>query len=238
MNTNEAFSGTLADLPYCYTARLLSQEQTYSYISCNRSPGPDTYLAVPTTTITSTPSTKASSSIQSSSDPTSSSSPLSRDGQQLPTSAPTSSFTRNPIETNETGTSGTPTPTSASSETSGTSSTSPTYIGAIVGGVLGGLALIFLIVVGLIFLKRYAPSSSTSGKDQAPVANSPNPAIPAADVSGQHELYDSRRDPRELSGTDVAWAPWNRKTNGTSTLSSDGRTERARSNNNTYELDI
>ncbi|TGO81668.1 hypothetical protein BPOR_1060g00010 [Botrytis porri] len=92
------------------------------------------------------------------------------------------------------------TSSSAPNTQSTSAKASPNNVGAIVGGVLGGLALIFLIVIALIFLKKYKPS--TLLKDEKDI-NGELIAFtgPVADNSSIHELYDYRKEARELDST-------------------------------------
>ncbi|TGO66442.1 hypothetical protein BOTNAR_0061g00150 [Botryotinia narcissicola] len=148
-------------MPYCSTALLVSEEQTYTYLTCATSPTTNFYLTV-----------------------------SSASGSQEPTTQYYSTIV-----------------VATSSSTPGTQSTSakasPNNVGAIVGGVLGGLALIFLIVVALIFLKRYKPSTSPKGEKDI---NGESVAFtgPVADNSELHELYDYRKEARELDSTTSA----------------------------------
>ncbi|THV53176.1 hypothetical protein BGAL_0057g00160 [Botrytis galanthina] len=159
-------------MPYCSTALLVSEEQTYTYLTCATSPTTNFYLANPTSSSVSTI--------------------LSPAGSQVPTTQYDS--------TTVVATSSSAPDTQSTSAQSTSAKASPNNVGAIVGGVLGGLALIFLIIVALIFLKRYKPS--TSLKDEKDV-NGESIAFtgPVVDNSELHELYDHRKEARELDST-------------------------------------
>ncbi|TGO34881.1 hypothetical protein BHYA_0178g00120 [Botrytis hyacinthi] len=159
-------------MPYCSTALLVSEEQTYTYLTCATSPTTNFYLADP-----------ASSSVSTIS---------SASGSQVPTTQYYSTIV--------VATSASAPGTHSTSAQSTSAKASPNNVGAIVGGVLGGLALIFLIVIALIFLKRYKPSNSSKGEKDI---NGESIAFtgPVADNSGLHELYDYRKEARELDST-------------------------------------
>ncbi|TGO31333.1 hypothetical protein BPAE_0001g02330 [Botrytis paeoniae] len=157
-------------MPYCSTALLVSEEQTYTYLTCATSPTTNFYLVNPTSNSVSTVSSAS--------------------GSQVPT---TQYYSTIVVATSS----------SAPNAQSTSAKASPNNVGAIVGGVLGGLALIFLIVIALIFLKRYKPS--TSLKDEKDI-NGESMAFtgPVADNSGLHELYGYRKEARELDSTTSA----------------------------------
>ncbi|KAI1077918.1 hypothetical protein F5B20DRAFT_247524 [Whalleya microplaca] len=128
------FSCTETGAPLCSTALLDSGvDQTYSYIACGPAATTDTLLAVATSPSTS--STTTSSAASSSSDSTPGSSPGSS------TTSPTS-------------------PASVASEATDTAqaqpmiATSTPNTGAIIGGVIGGLALVCGTVLAVVFLLR------------------------------------------------------------------------------------
>lgn len=154
-------------MPYCSTALLVSEEQTYTYLTCATSPTTNFYLVNPTSNSVSTVSSASTSQVSTT--------------QYYSTIAGATS-------------------SSAPSAQSTSAKASPNNVGAIVGGVLGGLALILLIVIALIFLKRYKPS--TSLKDEKDT-NGESTAFtgPIADNGGIHELYDYRKEARELDST-------------------------------------
>ncbi|TGO13885.1 hypothetical protein BTUL_0061g00020 [Botrytis tulipae] len=162
-------------MPYCSTALLVSEEQTYTYLTCATSPTTNFYLANPTSSSVSTVSSAS--------------------GSQGPTTQYYSTIV--------VATSSSSPGTQSTSAQSTSAKASPNNVGAIVGGVLGGLALIFLIVIALIFLKRYKPSTSSKGEKNI---NGESIAFtgPVADNSGLHELYDYRKDARELDSTTSA----------------------------------
>ncbi|KAF7938242.1 hypothetical protein EAE99_001914 [Botrytis elliptica] len=162
-------------MPYCSTALLVSEEQTYTYLTCATSPTTNFYLANPTSSSVSTVSSAS--------------------GSQLPTTQYYSTIV--------VATSSSAPGTQSTSAQSTSAKASPNNVGAIVGGVLGGLALIFLIVIALIFLKRYKPSNSLKGEKDI---NGESIAFtgPVADNSGLHELYDYRKEARELDSTTSA----------------------------------
>ncbi|KAF7958920.1 hypothetical protein EAE96_002446 [Botrytis aclada] len=155
------------EMPYCSTALLVSEEQTYTYLTCATSPTTNFYLAQPTSNSVSTVSSAS--------------------GSQVPI---TQYYSTTVVATS----------LSAPSTQSTSAKASPNNIGAIVGGVLGGLALIFLIVIALIFLKRYKPS--TSLRDEKDI-NGESKAFTGPDVDNSeiHELYDHRKEARELDTT-------------------------------------
>ncbi|KAF5878217.1 uncharacterized protein Bfra_000383 [Botrytis fragariae] len=191
-------------MPYCSTALLVSEEQTYTYLTCATSPTSNFYLVNPTSSSVSTVSSAS--------------------GSQIST---TQYYSTIVVATS----SSAPSTQTTSAQSTGAKA-SPNNVGAIVGGVLGGLALIFLIVIALIFLKRYKPS--TSLKDEKDI-NGGSIAFtgPVADNGGLHELYDYRKEARELDSNTSAM-----KTN--SDLKSGVLTgnETTRRNTTAVELDI
>ncbi|TEY86425.1 hypothetical protein BOTCAL_0009g00520 [Botryotinia calthae] len=159
-------------MPYCSTALLVSEEQTYTYLTCATSPTTDFYLVNPTSNSVSSVSSASAS--------------------QVPTTQYYSTIV---------GATSSSAPNAQSTSAQSTSAkASPNNVGAIVGGVLGGLALILLIVIALIFLKRYKPSTSLKGEKDT---NGESIAFtgPIADNGGIHELYDYRKEARELDPT-------------------------------------
>ncbi|ATZ46066.1 hypothetical protein BCIN_01g07390 [Botrytis cinerea B05.10] len=159
-------------MPYCSTALLVSEEQTYTYLTCATSPTTNFYLVNPTSNSVSTVS-----------------------------SASTSQVSTTQYYSTIVGATSSSAPSAQSTSAQSTSAkASPNNVGAIVGGVLGGLALILLIVIALIFLKRYKPSTSLKGEKDT---NGESMAFtgPIADNGGIHELYDYRKEARELDST-------------------------------------
>lgn len=75
---------------------------------------------------------------------------------------------------------------------------SSSNIGIIVGGILGGLTLVFLIVIALIFLKRYQPSIPRQRGKKDIIGESTVLTGPVADTRGMHEIYDNRQEAVEL----------------------------------------
>ncbi|KAF7893066.1 uncharacterized protein EAF02_000604 [Botrytis sinoallii] len=182
------------EMPYCSTALLVSEEQTYTYLTCATSPTTNFYLANPTSSSVSTVSSASGSQVPTTQYystivvATSSSAPGTQSTSAQSTSAQSTSAQSTSAQS-----------TSAQS----TSAKAYQHVGAIVGGVLGGLALIFLIVIALIFLKRYKPSTSLKGEKDI---NGESIAFtgPVADKGGLHELYDYRKEARELDSTTSA----------------------------------
>ncbi|KAK6614117.1 hypothetical protein H4I96_00438 [Botrytis cinerea] len=145
-------------MPYCSTALLVSEEQTYTYLTCATSPTTNFYLVNPTSNSVSTVSSASTSQVSTTQyystivGATSSSAPSAQSTSAQSTSAQSTS-----------------------------AKASPNNVGAIVGGVLGGLALILLI-------------KDTNGESMAFTG-------PIADNGGIHELYDYRKEARELDST-------------------------------------
>ncbi|KAF6234335.1 hypothetical protein HO173_007368 [Letharia columbiana] len=138
---------------YCSTALLTDgPDQTYAYIACGSAAITDNLLYSPTTTsLHSSPSTTSA---------------LSRAKPSVTSASSTSSATSSsPIPTTSTITSA---PASSSTHSKATSSTS-NNTGAIVGGVLGGLALLAFIVVAMLFHRRLKTSPTTGGQSYDPV---------------------------------------------------------------------
>ncbi|KAI9641617.1 hypothetical protein NHQ30_009471 [Ciborinia camelliae] len=157
---------------YCYSEFLVSNDQTYTYITCSNTPGSPLWLAVPTTT--SPDSETVSSSSQASVTVTSTG------GGQVTTKYITSTK----AVSSKPSTSSAPT---ALVDTKSPSNNLP--VGSIIGGALGGLSLILLTMIALVILKRRYASTP-----KAPI-HEPNGILSTvADTSGIHEINGNRGD--------------------------------------------
>ncbi|KAH0495894.1 hypothetical protein TgHK011_009420 [Trichoderma gracile] len=133
---------------FCSTALLtFGVDQTYSYIGCGGSPRTDHYLITPTANsapTSSTSKTTPTTNLSSSPTPTaSSSSPRSTDASSGTTP------TTNAAPTNE---------SDSGSRSTNNGGSSPNNTGAIVGGVIGGIALLCISgLVAILLLRRNRP---------------------------------------------------------------------------------
>ncbi|PQE32799.1 syndecan domain-containing protein [Rutstroemia sp. NJR-2017a WRK4] len=179
--------------PSCYFAFLQSQQQTYTMVSCADHTN-EYFLATPNTTSTEgvAPASSTSPSSVSAGSVTSSSSS---------SSSTASSQTISSSQATNTNTAASSTPSANSSSSSSSSNSgSSNNIGAIVGGVLGGLALIFLIVVGLIFLRRSSHSAAKSEpRPETAYLPAYGPVVPQP--QGLHGMYGRGDEARELIDT-------------------------------------
>ncbi|KAH8660437.1 hypothetical protein BX600DRAFT_523389 [Xylariales sp. PMI_506] len=146
------FTCSESSFAYCSTVILDSgPDQTYSYIACGRTATIDTLLANPTTetsTENSDSSTTSSSSISNT--PTSSTdSNLGSEGSAAEAQTSSSSAASS----------------TTAQATSSTSSTKNT--GAIIGGVIGGLALVCITVLAVFYLFRRGSNQKTQSLDLA-----------------------------------------------------------------------
>jgi hypothetical protein len=151
---------------YCSTAFLTAgPDQTYSYIACQGGPGNEHCFVGPTTTIQST--TISSSSIQATTLTTLSattSSPLST--SSLPSSTPTLTTQSWSFPS---------TVAQAGASTLSTSNSNSNNLGVIIGGVVGGLAIICFFALGVIYLlRRRQHSGRTPNPDNTPPKVPPN----------------------------------------------------------------
>ncbi|KAF7930482.1 uncharacterized protein EAE98_004882 [Botrytis deweyae] len=137
--------------PYCFSEFLVSNYQTYTHITCANAPGSAVWLAVPTITspmpATISSSSRAAVSISTLERTVTVSSSSFATNPKVSTSTPaiiSSTMTDDPAATSNTGI--------APVSTAYPSSSLP--VGAIIGGALGGLSLILLTIIVLVFLKR------------------------------------------------------------------------------------
>ncbi|KAI1253861.1 hypothetical protein MGN70_004256 [Eutypa lata] len=137
------FSCTESDAPYCSTALLdAGVDQTFSYIACGQWPTTETLLAAPTATSMTITSTGAAST--ASTDATSTSTTESTPSRTI-TPTPQPNTANSPLQQQ---------PTASVPVEPESSSGPPTNLGGIIGGVLGGLALICATVLGVVYLRR------------------------------------------------------------------------------------
>ncbi|KAL6872424.1 hypothetical protein HDV57DRAFT_265125 [Trichoderma longibrachiatum] len=145
---------TCGSKQFCSTALLtFGVDQTYSYIGCGGSPRTDHYLITPTASSTPTsPTSKTTSTTNQSSSPTTPTASPSPPKSTDASSGTTPSITAAPA--NETR-------VSSGSTVNGGSSANNT--GAIVGGVIGGIALLCISgIAAILLLRRNRPHSRQS----------------------------------------------------------------------------
>ncbi|ERT03377.1 hypothetical protein HMPREF1624_01691 [Sporothrix schenckii ATCC 58251] len=162
-------SGT--NVAYCSTAMLtFGVDQSYAYVACGHDPVTDHYVVTPT--FTPTPSTTSSSKAP----PTTSTRPS--------VSSTSSPATKSPAAQSSSSSSSSITTSQATSSPSpSTASTSNTNVGAIVGGVLGGLALLCSSAIAVVFIiKRNRSSSRGDRQHDGPSTSTSSP--PPPDMSG------------------------------------------------------
>ncbi|KAK4237426.1 hypothetical protein C8A03DRAFT_44726 [Achaetomium macrosporum] len=133
-----------SDAVFCSAASLIfGPDQTYDYVDCARSAGRATYLVVPTAALTTTTTP-------------SSTPPSSRSFLSLPNSTATSVPTPNPSGLNNTsagnGSDSGFEDSNSSSDNGGRTDTNNT--GAIVGGTIGGRALVVGCIIAVVYLLR------------------------------------------------------------------------------------
>ncbi|KAF7865358.1 hypothetical protein EAF04_006335 [Stromatinia cepivora] len=183
-------TAVICQASYCFSEFLVSKDQTYTHITCTNSPSSSLYLAVPTTslfsagvvsssravaiistlektvTITSSTSSATAPVIPSSTNPATPSSTTS-------TISSTSAIITSEVSSN-TGV--------APNDTKPTPNNVP--FAPIIGGALGGLALILLTIISLIVLKRR--HASTQKADEH---GSDGPLQVMEDTSGAQGIH-------------------------------------------------
>ncbi|KAF1837352.1 hypothetical protein BDW02DRAFT_544277 [Decorospora gaudefroyi] len=174
---------------FCSTALLINGvDQSYEYIACGKNAVTRTLFADPTTVDATT--TSDSSSATSSS----------------PSSKPTNSVTQAPVSIPPSSriSSDTSSPTSA---TPAPSEQKPTNIGPIVGGVLGGLALICLTILGVVLIRRKRGAKGEAVYPPGYAYNDGNDFANTAESNSHNSRYiqkryhcDSSHGPVELHG--------------------------------------
>lgn len=182
--TNSKIS-TDSDASFCSTALLtFGVDQTYSYIACGATAVTQHYDITPTTSTSATTTSDTSSS--SNSQATSSISPSSGD---LPSSSTAS------VESSSTA-------SAAAEDSSSSDKGSSVNTGAIVGGVLGGIAIICVCVVAVVFLmKRGRGRGSPDTAQPQPEPQSPPPGVQPIEnqESKSFMAYESGGTTREAS---------------------------------------
>ncbi|KFY78884.1 hypothetical protein V499_02037 [Pseudogymnoascus sp. VKM F-103] len=197
-STVTTFHCTDAGNDFCSTALLTAgPDQTYAYIACANTPKTDHLLASPTsftttptptktptpaeksttippTTSTTPPPSSSSTTSTSSSDSSDSASSSSSDHitSPPPTGAGISAPTK--LVSDES-------PSSSSSDTAATPPSAPNNVGAIVGGAVGGAALICFVILGVMFLRKRQ-------RDREP--KQPSPSIGKPAISGPFHFPD------------------------------------------------
>ncbi|KAK4443162.1 hypothetical protein QBC34DRAFT_499179 [Podospora aff. communis PSN243] len=184
---------------FCSTASLVfGPDQTYDYVDCAEGPGKAIYLFSPTVKATS--SQRSPSSVLATTTPTPT--------PTLTSTTPLSSQSEGNAEAKE----------SSSSTASSTPETGGLNIGAIVGGVIGGLALIAGAIIALLYLRRYKASPSNSAGDAAPYQAPPSyPSMVLADgkptkLKGSVQVFGELpvREERPPSAVELAGDHWRR----------------------------
>ncbi|KAK1832000.1 hypothetical protein QBC39DRAFT_349926 [Podospora conica] len=141
------------DAKFCSTATLIAgPDQTYDYVDCATGPGKVTYFVSPTAAL-APPSTKATSATGAGAvflNPG-----IGSSGSAGAPPTPTSSLPQLSGATGATDPSATTGAPGAASNDSEKSEAPPNNIGAIVGGSLGGLALIVGAVVAVVYMLRH-----------------------------------------------------------------------------------
>lgn len=175
-------TSTDSDAPFCSTALLtFGVDQTYSYIACGATAVTQHYDITPTTTSTSATTTSSTSQSASS---------ISSSSGDLPSSSTSASV----------GSTSTAAAAAEDSNSSGKSSSVNT--GAIVGGVLGGIAIICVCVVAVVFLmKRGRGRESPDNAQPQPEPQSPPPGVQPIEnqESKPFMAYDSGGTTRQAS---------------------------------------
>ncbi|KAJ3472805.1 hypothetical protein NLG97_g10705 [Lecanicillium saksenae] len=202
---------------YCSTAVLaLATDQSYSYIACGRKSGIDNYFVSPTAaTTTTTPPPQDIKTTQPKPQPTAAPEPE----QTSRTPATTSSSTGNTSGGNGGSTSSgnggsttSPAPTSSGTVTAASSTATPGGSGAnntpaIIGGVIGGIALLCIFGLAAIYLIRRdkkATAKRNQEKRRTELSTSPNTedkkdrSHRATGGWGPRELPAQQSDPVEL----------------------------------------
>ncbi|KAK6948737.1 hypothetical protein Daesc_010508 [Daldinia eschscholtzii] len=165
-------SETDSDKGFCSTAIIdAGEDQTFLYIACGAEATQIIYLPTPTIPITTT---------QLITEPSSTGATTEED-----TIAESSSYSTDTTSNSD------PEATTTTSERPTTTTTTNT--GAIVGGVLGGLALMCGTVVAVVYILRR--SRTTQDRDEAHGEYTPQPQ------ADKHITMDSAMSPAEVDGT-------------------------------------
>ncbi|KIH86391.1 hypothetical protein SPBR_08487 [Sporothrix brasiliensis 5110] len=194
-------SGT--NVAYCSTAMLtFGVDQSYAYVACGHNPVTDHYVATPT--FTPTPSTTSSSKLPSTTSTrpsvSSTSSPSTKSPAAQSSSSSSSSLATQVSATKTFAGATVGTSQATSSPSPPPASSSNTNVGAIIGGVLGGLALLCTSAIVVVFIikrnrsssrgdrQRDGPSTSTSSPPPPDMSPSTAPFPPASPYA-QHAQY-------------------------------------------------
>lgn len=155
---------------FCSTASLIfGPDQTYDYIDCAKNPGKAIYFFSPTAQATI--------------------SQLSSSTVLANTTPPLTSTTSLPSRTEGSADAGTSSSTSAAI----TQETGGLNIGALVGGILGGLALIAGAIMALLYLRKYKARQSSGAREGLFYQGQLPPSSPITAPGG--------RKPSELIGS-------------------------------------
>ncbi|KAK8088414.1 hypothetical protein PG997_003375 [Apiospora hydei] len=154
---------------FCSTALLDSgRDQTYSHIACGSVATTETLLAAPTAplvTSTEQPPTSVSTTASPSPSPTPSTSPSTISSGTGAAPTPSSADGRSPASapSQDSSTSLPPATTAQSGEAG---NATPNNTGAIIGGVIGGLAMICLTIFAIVYLFRRGQRRRSEAKTQ------------------------------------------------------------------------
>jgi len=159
-------------------------DQSFEYIACSDKAGTDSLLAVPSAVDATT--TSASSSVRSTS-------------LASPTLQTTKSIeqTPKPLASSSSVLSSLFTPSSTSNPTPGPAEQKSINIGAIVGGVIGGLTVICLIILGVVLIRRKHGTKEQAVQPPDYTYNDPNNFANNAE-STQNSRWDSSYGPVEM----------------------------------------
>ncbi|KFY54802.1 hypothetical protein V497_07460 [Pseudogymnoascus sp. VKM F-4516 (FW-969)] len=200
-STVTTFQCTAPGGDFCSTALLTAgPDQTYAYIACANTPKTDHLLASPTSFIKTPTPTKTPTPAEKSTTipPTTSTTPSTTPSSSSPSSRPSSdSSESDSSKSSSTDHITSPPPTGAaisaptklvSDESPSTTSSdaaapppSPNNIGAIVGGAVGGAALICFLIVGIMFSRK-------RHRDREPTQ--PSPSMGKPEISGPFHFPD------------------------------------------------
>ncbi|KAI4866021.1 hypothetical protein F4820DRAFT_273212 [Hypoxylon rubiginosum] len=174
-------------LPYCITWLLSTSDSTFTAWDCDSQGRSRTFelLATPLSLISST---SAASSTTDDISTSTSSLKMSESTSLLLATSDSATASSTAVITSPAITS------PAGDDSAPTSNSSATPVGAIVGGVVGGVAVIALIVLGVLFLKRY--------QQKNPKTPAPPPTPP-----GPQELLGSGIPPSNLPPPQGSYAP-------------------------------
>ncbi|KAJ8068966.1 hypothetical protein OCU04_002646 [Sclerotinia nivalis] len=153
-------TAVICQASYCFSEFLVSKDQTYTHITCANSPGSGLYLAVPTTSLfsASVVSSSQAGAIISTIEKTVTITSSNSSATALVIPSLTTPATPSSITPTISSTSASIAPEASSNtdvapnDTKSTPNNVP--LEPIIGGALGGLALILLTIISLIILKR------------------------------------------------------------------------------------